>query len=124
MENRLSSRPATKADIMQYYPDVTTSFRAWVCEMDGESIGMIGVAMGRPFACMFSSFKEPLRPHLKSMTVMKLIKKAHAVVKQSRVPVRAIAEPSEPTAPHILERLGFEHIGEADGDQIYEYWGG
>ena len=86
-------------------------------------MGIIGVALGRPFACMFSTFKEPLRPYLKSMTIMKLIKKAQGAVKESRVPVRAIAERTEPTAPQILERLGFEYAGEWDGDDVYEYWG-
>lgn len=124
MQNKLRSRAATRADIKAFYPDITTSFKAWVCEMDGEAQGIIGVALSRPFACMFSTFKEPLRPYLKSMTVMKLIKKAEAAVKASRVPVRAIAEKTEPTAPGILERLGFEYAGEADGDDIYEYWGG
>ena len=123
MENRLRARAATRDDIKAFYPEITTSFKAWACEMDGEVQGIIGVALGRPFACMFSTFKDPLRPYLKSMTILKLIKKAQAAVKESRVPVRAIAEKTEPTAPGILERLGFEYAGEWDGDDVYEYRG-
>lgn len=105
-----------------FYPEMTCSFRAWVCELDGKVEGIIGLALLRPIACMFSAFREALRPYLKHPTVLRLIKRAEAAVKASRLPVRAIAEPTEPTAPGILKRLGFEYLGEIDGDQVYE-WG-
>ena len=58
---------------------------------------------------------------LKSLTILRLIKRAEAAVKASRVPVRAIAEPTEPTAPGMLERIGFEYLGRFGGDEIYEW---
>lgn len=100
---------------------MTSSFRAWVCDLDGEPQGIIGVALLRPIACMFSTFNEPLRPFLKRPTILRLIKKAEAAVNASRVPVWAVAEPTEPTAPKILERLGFKRVGVVEGDEIYEY---
>lgn len=115
----LVSRPATAADVREFYPDMTCSFRAWVCELDGKVEGIIGLALTRPIACMFSAFREALRPYLKSLTILRLIKRAEAAVKASRVPVRAIAEPTEPTAPGMLERLGFEFELMNDGDAIY-----
>lgn len=111
------------ADIKQFYPEMTTSFRAWVCELDGEVRGIIGLALTRPAACMFSAFDEDLRPHLKSLTVLRLIKKAEAAVRASHLPVRAIAEKTEETASRMLERLGFEYLGQLDGEKVYE-WGG
>lgn len=117
----LAARPATAADVKAFYPEMTSSFRAWVCEIDGEVQGIIGVALLRPIACMFSMFREPLRPHLRSLTVLRLIKKAEAAVKASKVPVRAVAEPGEPTAPAMLERLGFEYAGRVDSDEIYTW---
>jgi hypothetical protein len=119
----LQARPANANDVKHFYPEITASFRAWACDLDGQVQGIIGLALTRPTACMFSTFNEPLRPYLKSMTVLRLIKTAEAAVKASRVPVLAIAEPSEPTARGMLERLGFEHIGEFEGDEIYRRGG-
>lgn len=118
----VTTRPATAADVREFYPDMTCSFRAWVAEIDGEAQGIIGVALTRPNACMFSSVREPLKPHLKGLAVLRLIKKAEAAVKASRVPVLALAEPGLPTAPNILERLGFAHLGTNDDGEIYG-WG-
>jgi hypothetical protein len=117
----LRGRPAATADVKAFYPEMTSSFRAWVCELDGEAQGIIGLALLRPIACMFSTFREPLRSHLKSLTVLRLIKKAEAAVKASRVPVWAVAEPEEPTAAGMLERLGFEYLGRIGGDEIYSW---
>lgn len=117
----LKGRGATLEDVQAFYPGMTASFRAWVCELDGEVRGIIGVALLRPVACMFSTFEEPLRPFLKHPTVLRLIKRAEAAVKASNVPVWAIAQPDEPTAPRMLERLGFSFLGEFDGDRIYQW---
>lgn len=82
---------------------------------------MVGVAMVRPFGCMFSVVEDELRPHLKSMTVMRIVKAAHEAVMSSKCPIRAIASPNEPTAPGLLRRLGFEYAGNVEGDEIYEW---
>jgi len=124
---RITSRGATAADVALFYPEMTSpgcapSFRAWVAELDGEPKGIIGVALLRPIACLFSTFSEALRPYLRHPAVLRLIKKAEAVVKASRTRVWAVAQEDEPTAPHILERLGFKRLGDVDGDVIYE-WG-
>ena len=118
---KLTSRPATAGDITKFYPGLPCSVRAWVAEMDGEPQGIIGVALLRPIACMFSAFNEPLRPHLKHPSVLRLIKKAQGAVKASHAPVWAVAEPDEPTAPEILRRLGFRSLGDIEGDQIFEW---
>lgn len=117
----ITGRAATAADVQKFYPGMTNSFRAWVAELDGEPAGIIGVALLRPIACLFSTFKEELRPHLKRHAVGRLIKKAEAAVRKSKVPVWAVAQPDEPTAPAILERLGFQLLGERNGDVIYEW---
>lgn len=117
----LVARPAKAADIAIFYPDLTASTRAWVCEIDGEVQGIIGIALTRPAACLFSAFKEPLRAHLKSLTVLRLIKRAQAAVRASRTPVLAIAEPDEPTAAGVLQRIGFEYFDTIDGDEIYRW---
>lgn len=119
----ITTRPATAADVKAMYPEHTASFRAWVVELDGAAKGIIGIALYRPIACLFSAFEEELRPHLKKPAVLRLIKKVEAVINKSRTPVRAVADPNEPTAPTILQRLGFEYIGDVDGDAVYQHGG-
>lgn len=122
MPDKVTTRPATAADLKEFYPEETCSFRAWVAELDGKPEGIIGLALTRPIRCMFSAFREPLRPHLKAIAVLKLIKRAEAAVKGGRVPVIALAETSEPTAPDILQRIGFRHLGRSDDGELYG-WG-
>lgn len=116
---RIKGRPATAADIAEFYPEMTSSFRAWVAEIDGVPQGIIGIALLRPIACMFSSFREVLRPYLRHPTILRLIKKAQAEMKASSVPVGAAVEPGEPESPKILTRLGFRPAGELSGYEIY-----
>lgn len=120
----LVSRPATLADVMQVHPDQGCSWRAWACDLDGELVGVVGIALTRPVACLFCWFSEELRPFLKSLTVLRLLKKVEAAVKASRVPVLAIRDRKEPKAPHILKRLGFvfDHVAD-DGDAVYKFGG-
>lgn len=118
---RIVGRAATAADLRHFYPELTASVRAWVCEIDGKTEGIIGIALLRPIACLFSTVREALRPHLRHPTVLRLIKRAQTVMKTMRAPVWAAAEPDEPTAPRILERLGFNYLGEFEGDAIYEW---
>lgn len=115
----LATRAATPEDVKHFYPEMACSFRAWVCELDGEVQGIVGVALTRPVASMFSVFREPLRPYLRHQAILRSIKRAQAAVKASRVPVLALAEPGEPTAPGILKRLGFEYVGAFDEGEVY-----
>lgn len=115
----LASRPATTADVRAVFPDLTCSFRAMVCEMDGERVGLIGLALTRPAACLFCWFDERLRPYLKSLTVLRLLKRVDAWCRDSRAPVMAIRDRAEPKSPHILKRLGFQFYMLFDGDAVY-----
>ena len=118
----ITTRPATIEDVRRFYPEHSCSFRAWVAEMDGVPEGIIGLALSRPLACMFSTFNEALRPHLKCVTVLRIIKQAERAVKESRVPVIALAESDEPTAPGILTRLGFKSAGVTGDGEVF-VWG-
>ena len=120
---KLTTRPATAEDVARFYPEHSASFRAWVAEIDGVVKGVIGIALYRPVSCLFSVFDEELRVHLKRPAILRLIKLVESVVKRSRLPVRAVAEPTEPTAPDILKRLGFEYLDDIDGDAVYQYGG-
>lgn len=115
----LTGRPATISEIRRVHPDHSCSYRAWACDMDGRIVGIVGVALTRPYACLFCWFDEALRPHLKSLTVMRLLKKVADVVRDSRVPVLAIRDRNEPKAPHILKRMGFRFYQLVEGDAVY-----
>lgn len=117
----MTTRPATAADVKGLHPG-GTSYRAWAAELDGETAGVIGLALTRPRACLFCSFDEALRPHLKSMPILRLLKKVEATFKRRGLPVYAIREKSEPKAEAMLKRLGFEYVGDVDDEHVYE-WG-
>ncbi len=120
----LTARPATRADIARWHPEATSSFRAWVAEVDDEPAGIIGLSLTRPAATLFSVAEEPLWPHLKSLTVLRLIKAAQSACRDCRLPIYALVDPDEGyqlTAPKILSRLGFNEVGEHDGSIIWRF---
>jgi hypothetical protein len=87
--------------------------------MDGELAGVVGLALTRPRACLFCWTAEKLKPHLKSVGVLRLLKKVEAAMHERGLPVYAIREANEPKAAEMLARLGFIPFGEVDDD-----WGG
>jgi hypothetical protein len=118
----ITVRPATAADLAEIHPEaVGTSYRAWACELDGETVGAIGLALTRPRACLFCGFTEALRPHLKSMTVLRLLKRVERVIRERNLPVYAIRDLNEPKAPEILGRLGFAYYAKIDGEPVWKW---
>lgn len=116
----LASRPATADDVRGLHPGAEgVSYRAWACELDGEKAGVIGLALTRPRACLFCGFDEKLRPYLKSLTVLRLLKKTETLIRQRGLPVYAIRQADEPKAAAILTRMGFEPLGELDGEDVW-----
>ena len=116
-------RPARLEDVKRYYPDINASCRAWVAEIDGVVEGFIGLILTRPFAALVSVFSETLRPHLRTMPVLKAIKRVSDIVTAHNAPLLAVQEPGEPTSPVILLRLRFEPAGEIEGDHYWRYGG-
>lgn len=114
-------RPATLDDVRQYYPDVGASFRAWVAEIDGVVDGIVGVVMTRPVACLISCVGERLRPLLKTLSVLRAIKRVHDLCRAYHGRIIAVQDKNEPQSPAILARLGFYPIGLIDGDLWHEF---
>jgi hypothetical protein len=109
-KERVTSRFATAEDIDRYYgsrPEQTV--QAMVIQLDGQVVGLIGVARHMDHARFFSEFRAELRPHLRALPVMRAIKRVQGIVRGSRLPVYAIAEETEVDAARILTRLGFVH---------------
>ncbi len=116
-------RPARREDVALFYPGVRASFRAWVAEIDGIVEGLIGLVMSRPIACLVSVFNEPLRPFLRSLSVLRAIRRARDLCASYRGRIIAVQERDEPESPVILARLGFSPLGEVDGE-IWHVFGG
>jgi hypothetical protein len=116
----ISVRPAKIEELARIHPEaVGTSYIAWTAELDGEPAGSIGLALTRPRACLFCGFDEALRPYLKSMPILRLLKKVERTMKMRGAPVYAIRDRNEPQAERILTRLGLVPAGEVDGDEVW-----
>ena len=116
----ITARPARSSDLPECHPS-GASYIAWAVELDGVPSGVIGLALTRPRACLFCYFDESLRPYLKSLTILRLVKRVEGVITARGLPVFAIREKGEDKAPAMLTRLGFEPAGELDGDEIWEW---
>jgi hypothetical protein len=115
---RITARPATAEDIDRYYGSrPRQTLRALVVLMDDDVKGVVGIARHADHARFFSEFREELRPHLRTLPVMRAIKRVQQFVAASVLPVYAIAEESEKDSARILTRLGFVHHSE----NIYQW---
>lgn len=107
-DERVGWRFATAADIDAYYGErPQQTVRAVAITLNDEVAAIIGIARHFNHARFFSEFRPQLRPHLRTFPVMRALKTAQAMIHESRLPVYAIAEETEPDATRILMRLGF-----------------
>lgn len=110
-DERLISRPATAADIRAFYGDRPhPTLKALVVTRADEVLGVIGLAREGRRAKYFSEIKEDLRPRLKRMISLRTIWKSMDLVRNSRLPVYALAQADEPDSHRVLQRLGFVQI--------------
>ena len=86
------------------------SIQAFVVTLDDEPEGIIGIAKDKTESRLFSEYKPALSPYLRSMPVLRLIKKVMRLVEDHRGVVYAVAQHDE--GKRLLERLGFEDCGE------------
>lgn len=116
----MTVRPAKAGDVADLH-GVGATYRAWACDLDGVRAGVIGLAMTRPRACLFCWFDEALRPHLRAMPILRLLKRVEGLIRERSRPVYAIRQADEPKAAAILTRLGFAPVEEIDGDDVWEW---
>jgi hypothetical protein len=99
-----------RADAIEFYGRLPfESMRAVTVTMDGVPVGIIGVAKDAHVARLFSEYRAELRPWLRSITVLRAIKRAMEIVAEYPK-VYAVAEHSE--GERVLSRLGFVRQGE------------
>jgi hypothetical protein len=118
----IETRWATQADVETYYGHLPReTIQAYVALLDGQPVGLIGIARNKTHARCFSEFKPELRRHLRCVTILRVIKKAMALVRESRVPVIAISQVDEPTSARILQRLGFRYLKASPIGDVYKW---
>jgi len=85
--------------------------KALVAEMNGEVVGVIGVVRDKQYGRFFFDGKEILKDHLRSITLMRGLKRAMKFVTEYNGLVISVAQHHE--GARLLKRLGFRLI---DGD--------
>ena len=106
---QITTRVATMQDVLDYYGEPPAgTMRAIVADMDGEIVGMIGIIRERQWGKYFSDTKPKLQPFLKSITIMRAVKKSLKFCDEYRGPVMAVADDAE--SCRIMNRLGFTHL--------------
>lgn len=109
----MSSRLATAADIQAFYGDQPRpTLKALVVTRGDEILGVVGLAREGMRSKYFSEIKEDLRPRLKRMIALRTIWRSIELVRNSRLPVYALAQADEPDAHRLLQRLGFIPVGD------------
>ena len=116
---RLISREATASDLRVFYagkPHPTLRARV-VISQSGEVLGVIGLAREGLWSKFFSEIREDLRSSLPRVICLRTILKSMDFVRESKLPVFAIAQADEPDSHRVLQRLGFVQV---DGD-VYRW---
>lgn len=112
----IESRFATAADIIEYYGSpIPGTVRAFVILLDGKPAGFIGLVREGGIGKFFTEYKPELQPYLKSITIMRSLRRALDWCRDYRGPVVAIATTAE--SCYTMNRLGFEHM-----EGVYYGW--
>lgn len=100
-------REATKADIDAFYAmEEKPTMRAWLAEVDGEIIGICGIARTRGRWVAFCDIKDELRRFKKVILKTGLLMMREARKAGIRY-VYSEPNPDEPNAERFLQALGF-----------------
>lgn len=102
----LRYRPATRDDILLFYPDLKHTFRAWVVENEEKVLGVGGVYYEGEFIIAFSRFEPELDKY--PLAKARGLKKIMEIVGDKSCV--AVADEKFPGSGKLLERIGFRHI--------------
>lgn len=89
--------------------------RAYSVQMDGKTVGIIGLVREGGIGKFFTEYKPELEPYLKSITIMRSLRGALDWCRAYRGPVIAIATTAQSCV--TMNRLGFEHM-----EGVYYGW--
>lgn len=79
-----------------------------MAELDGEIVGVIGVAREGDIGKFFCDFSDVLQPYLRSITIWRAVKDSMKFVEQYQGPVVSLAQHAE--GCRMLNRLGWTHL--------------
>jgi len=99
-------RPATMADVEEFYPNFKPTFQAWVVVIDGKVLGIGGVYYSKETLVAFEKHKPELEEH--RFTMARCAKKIIEIIDDR--PCVALVGETHPNSGALLERCGFRHI--------------
>lgn len=107
-------RPATAADILEYYGEPCRhTMNAVVIDKAGQLVGIIGVVTRFGQKVLFSEYRPELGNDIRSFAVRRAAIEMTRLAISSKLPVFSVKEEES----DVLERLGFERVS---GD-IYQW---
>jgi hypothetical protein len=122
----LEARPATAADIEEWYEGPSPgTVRAVVVVLDGRVAGIAGLVLpglrGGRLAEAFSEMKPELAPHMRHPVVQWAISRVMWMVRRSKYSVIAVADRRIETAEPLLQRLGAVRVGSIPDGEVYQW---
>jgi len=87
---------------------MSATVRAYVLLLDDVPHGFIGIVRENGVGKFFTDHSDKLTPYLKSITIMRALKKSLDWCREYRGPVVAIATTTQSCV--TMNRLGFEHL--------------
>ena len=119
MSGEFTLRKIRRQDVEEFKDWPIPGVRGVAFYLDGEVVGIAGLAYYRPFIMAFSNISEEMRPYLKTITAARGVKAVQKLLSECRAPVFAITDKDEPTSVALLERLGFEQSEEIE--ELYQW---
>ena len=106
---KITTRLARSGDIIEFFGvSQRGTIQAYVAEMDGVVVGILGVVREAGYGKYFCDFKPELQPYLRSITILRAIKQSKDIVLLYEGPLLSVAETVE--GCKLLNRLGFTHL--------------
>lgn len=111
MTSDVEFRVATLADAQAFFGTYPPArFRGFVAVMDSTVVGIGGVYYHGGRMVAFSDLKPEIRKHKK--VIAKGCRILCKFFEELNMPVYALANENEPTAPYLLAKLGFKPTGQ------------
>jgi hypothetical protein len=115
-DQRLTWSIASADDIDRFYGERPgPTMKAIAIKRGAQPMAIIGMFMDGPRMRAFSEYVPAFEPHLRSMAVMRAIKAAQKMFRESPRPVIAV----KGSDTNILERVGFVPVS----DEVYKWLG-
>lgn len=116
-KNNYKIRPATKADVEKYYPDLQYSVRAWTLEVEGILAGVGGVFLVPGSYTAFLHVDNDVK--LSKITLTRAIIEGMKMIQKMGLRISAVRDECLGTSKNLLESFGFEYSHKENAKEIY-----